>query len=188
MIGTCNYKARNDRIEIGESVKSHKRRKVSVERIMGECCQWKATGQCSRRDCCSFSHGSNRGQRAQSSSSAPKAQTQIDGRKPSKGFGPEGESPSGRKGLEACKHFLKGTCSNSSCNYWHLSACQTTNLYRDANSATNVCSDTLRLMGSPKKVEEKWWKMICFLTEGVSTIGLRVSRYRTSEEVCSTEK
>ena len=36
----------------------------------------------------SFSHGSNRDQKeAQSSSLAPKARTQIDGRKPSKSFG-----------------------------------------------------------------------------------------------------
>ena len=30
-----------------------------------------------------------------------------------------------------------------------------TNLYRDANSATNVCSDTLSLMGSPAKSRSK---------------------------------
>ena len=32
---------------------------------------------------------------------------------------------------------------------------KTTCLYRDANSATNVCSDTLRLMGSPFKKSKK---------------------------------
>ena len=52
---------------------SHKGRKVSVDRKVGESCQWKATGQYSKRDSCSFSHGSNRGQKAQSSSPAPKS-------------------------------------------------------------------------------------------------------------------
>ena len=46
--------------------------------------QWIANGQCSRRGCCSFRHGSARGQRAQSSSLAPRAQTQSEGRKLSK--------------------------------------------------------------------------------------------------------
>ena len=83
-----NFRARNARIETGVSVKCHKGKKVSVERRMGKCYQWKANGQCSRGDSCSFIHGNNRGQRAQSSSPAPKAQTQIDGRKPSKGTWP----------------------------------------------------------------------------------------------------
>ena len=33
-----------------------------------------------------------------------------------------------------------------------------THLNWDANSATTVCSETLRLTGCPMKVEEKWWK------------------------------
>ena len=92
MIRTRNFKARNERIQTGVLVTSHKGRKVNVERKVGESCQWKATGQYSRGDSCSFIHGSNRGQKAQSSSPAPKAQTQTDGRKPSRGFGLRGES------------------------------------------------------------------------------------------------
>ena len=102
-----NFRARNERIETGVLVKSDKGRKVSVERRMGKCYEWKATGQCSRGDSCSFRHGNNRGQRAQSSSPAPKAQTRIEGRKPSRGTGTKGESFSGRKGLKACKNYLK---------------------------------------------------------------------------------
>ena len=62
--------------------------------------------------------------KAQSSSPAPKTQTQIDGRKPSKGFGPRGESLSGKKGQKACKNLSsKGTCANSSYYYWHGANC-----------------------------------------------------------------
>ena len=43
--------------------------------------------------------------KAQSSSRPPKTQTQIDGRKPSKGFGTRGESLSGRKRQKACKNL-----------------------------------------------------------------------------------
>ena len=51
---------------------------------------WK--GECenviSGGDSCRLSHGSNRGQQAQSSFLVPKSQSQIDGRKLSKGLGP----------------------------------------------------------------------------------------------------
>ena len=81
MTRTRKFRARNVRTETGVSVKFHKGKNVSVERRS----QWKAHGQCSRGDSRSFIHGGNRGRQAQSSSLAPKVQTQIDGRKPSKG-------------------------------------------------------------------------------------------------------
>ena len=56
MIRTRNFKAPSGRIETGVLVKSLKGRGVSVERQVGECHQWKATGQCSKGDSCSFSH------------------------------------------------------------------------------------------------------------------------------------
>ena len=101
-----------------------KERKVSVDSKVGECYQWKTTGQCSRGDSCSFSHGSNRGQKAQSSSPAPKTQTQTDGRKALKMFGTMRQSFSGRKGQKACKHFFKGKCTDPSCDYCHPPVCQ----------------------------------------------------------------
>ena len=124
MTRTRNFKAWNERVETGVLVKNHKGRNVSTERQVGDFNQWKATGQCSREDSCNFSHGSYRGHKAQSSSLAPKAQTQIDGRKPTKGFGLRGEIPSGRKGQTACKKHLKGKCTNPSCDYWHPPVCQ----------------------------------------------------------------
>ena len=49
-IRTRNLKARTERIETGVLVKSQNGTNVSVERKVGESLQWKATGQCSRRD------------------------------------------------------------------------------------------------------------------------------------------
>ena len=46
-IRTRNLKARNERFETGALVKNHNGRNVSVERKVGECFQWKATGQSS---------------------------------------------------------------------------------------------------------------------------------------------
>ena len=63
-----------------------------MERKVGECCQCKAIGQCSKGDSRSFSHGEasgNRrghGQKTHSSSPAPQAKAQTDGKIPSKKF------------------------------------------------------------------------------------------------------
>ena len=121
MIRTRNFRARNGRIENGVLVKSQMVKAVSVERRKGECYQWKAHGQCARGDSCSFSHGKNRGQQAQSSSLAPKTQTQIDGRRPSTGTGP------GEKVLlegKVRKRANVRICTNLWCNCWHPPVCQ----------------------------------------------------------------
>ena len=82
-IRTSNFKARNERIEKGASVKSQRKgENVSVEeRKLGEYYQWKATWQCSKEDSCRSNHGSRSGQGAQSSSSSSEVSTQTDGRK-----------------------------------------------------------------------------------------------------------
>ena len=96
MIRTRNFRAWIERIETGVLLKSHKGKNLSVERRMGKCYQWKVNG----------------------------AQTQIDGRKPSKGMGPTRENPTGRKRQKPCKHYFKGTCTNPSCNCWDPPTCQ----------------------------------------------------------------
>ena len=55
-IKTRNFRARTEVVERGADTKSQKRKKVYVERKVGECFQWKAHGQCSEGDSCSFSH------------------------------------------------------------------------------------------------------------------------------------
>ena len=63
-IRTRNFRARSIGSKVTKGRMSAKRGK------MGECYQWKANGQCSRGDSCSFRHGSDRGQRPHSSSPA----------------------------------------------------------------------------------------------------------------------
>ena len=82
---------------------------------------------------CSLSHGNNRGQPAQSSSLAPTAQRQIDGRRPSQGSGSRGSSPSGKRGQKPCKNDLKGNCTNPSCGCWHLPVYQNYNAESGCN-------------------------------------------------------
>ena len=75
-----------------------------MERRVGECYQWEPIGQCSKGNSCSFSHDGAPGNRCDqrrkgpSSSFAPKAQTQTDGKKPSKSSGFRGESSPGTGG------------------------------------------------------------------------------------------
>ena len=52
-----HFKFGNGRLETGVVTKSQKGRKVGVERKVGECYQWKTTGQCSKGDSCGFRHG-----------------------------------------------------------------------------------------------------------------------------------
>ena len=52
---------------------------------------------------------------------------------------------------------------------------------RDANVAKRAYSGTLRLTVSPEKVEEKWWRRICYFIEEFEADGLRIPRYRTAE-------
>ena len=63
-----------------------------MERKVGECYQWNAIGQCARGDSRSFCHDRASGNRCdqrqegQPSSPAPKAQTQTDGKRPSRNY------------------------------------------------------------------------------------------------------
>ena len=149
--------------------KVKKVKNVSVVRRMGECYHWKANGQCSRGDSCSFIHGSNLGQRAQSSSLAPQAQTQIDGRKLSKGIGPRGDwkerDPSDRAKttsveIARIRRVISGI----------LPDVKITNLSRDANSAISICWDILRLTGSPVKGRRKVAERLCCFIEESNSI------------------
>ena len=56
MMRNRNFRIRNDVLDRGSVTKSHKGNKACVERKAGECFRWKAHGQCSKGDSCSFSH------------------------------------------------------------------------------------------------------------------------------------
>ena len=94
----------------------------------------------------------NRGQQVPSSFPAPKMQTQIDGRKAFERHWLPGEKVSLERKVRKCakvtskeiariRHAISGI----------LPCVKITHLNRDAHSATNICSDTLGLMGSRVK-------------------------------------
>ena len=105
-----------------------------------------------------FSHTSRSGQRAQSSSSASRALIQSDGRKSDKYGNLRGVSLSGLEGLPYAS---------------------ITNLNRAANSATNVCSETLRLSRPRTSRKSFWCESISCFAEGGFSLGLRVPKIQS---------
>ena len=53
-----NFEARNGNFETSAAVKNQ-RVKQREQRSLGDCWQWKANGQCSKGDNCSFRHDTN---------------------------------------------------------------------------------------------------------------------------------
>ena len=105
-----NFEARNGYYETSAVVKNQRVKKREQRTSLGDCWQWKANGQCSKGDSCSFFHGMNK--RGKSSPSNPFSNSfmQQNERKPSRTRSPRGKSPSGRMSRWPCKDYLRGTC------------------------------------------------------------------------------
>ena len=119
-----NFDARHGRIDTGAEVKNRKGLS-GVEGGKGFCYQWKENGQCSKGDQCSFRH--ERNDRAQTPT--PKAATLSETSMTRGGSMSRKRSFSGRSNFgmvlrQPCRHFLKGICTRSPCEYWHPPECQ----------------------------------------------------------------
>ena len=89
------------------------------QRILGECWQWKANGQCSKRDNSSFRHDINKRAKLTQPNPSPSSFMRQNERDASRIRSPRGKIPSGRMSRWPCKDYLKGTCTNSFCKKWH---------------------------------------------------------------------
>ena len=89
-----------------------------VQRILGDCWQWKTNGQCSKRDSCSFRHDMNK--RAKMTQPNPSPNSFM---RQNEGNASRTRSPSGRTSRWPCKDYLRGTCTNSFCEKWHPPEC-----------------------------------------------------------------
>ena len=92
---TRNFRARNDVVEGGSVAKGQRGNKTYVERKVGDCFQWKAHGQCSKGDYCSF-----RGQRRKRRSSCPASHTKA---KQTDGEEQQSSQGSGNKQENSCR-------------------------------------------------------------------------------------
>ena len=120
-----NFDARNERIETGAVVTNHRGRR-GVERGQGVCYQWKAKGQRSRSDKCSFRHDGD--ERA----------------KPTPKTGPPSESPTqrGRSASSSLNSHARSTPKVFAQNYLVaigiLPNCNSLSLDRVVNSAISA--------------------------------------------------
>ena len=117
-----NFEARNGNYETSAVVKNQ-RTKQREQRSLGDCWQWKANGQCSKGDNCSFRHDMNKRAKSTQPNPSPRSSTQQNVENASRTRSPRGKSPSGRMARLPCKDYLKGTCTNPFCEKWHPPQC-----------------------------------------------------------------
>ena len=113
-----NFGFRNGKFEKNAVVKNQGT-KQRGQRILGDCWQWEANGQCSKGDNCSFRHDINKRAKMTQPNPSPSSFMQQNERNASRNRSPWGRSPSGRMSRWPCKDYLKGTCNNSFCEKWH---------------------------------------------------------------------
>ena len=87
--------------------------KQREQRTLGDCWQWKANGQCSKGDNCSFRRDINKRATTTRPNPSPSSSTRQKERNASRTRSPRGKGPSGRMFRLPCKDYLKGTCTNS---------------------------------------------------------------------------
>ena len=117
-----NFEARNGNYE-RNAVVQNQGTKQREERTLGDCWQWKANGQCSKGDNCSFRHDLNQRAKTTQPNPSPRSSTRQNEGNASRTRSPRGKSPSGRMSRLPCKDYLKGSCTNSYCEKWHPPEC-----------------------------------------------------------------
>ena len=117
-----NFEARNGNHETSTVVKNQGT-KQREQRSPGDCWQWKANGQCSTGDNCSFRHDMNKRAKSTQPNPSPRSSTQQNERNASSSRSPRGRSPSGRMSRWPCKDYLTGTCTTPYCDKWHPPVC-----------------------------------------------------------------
>ena len=151
-----NCGARNRNYERNAVVKNQEV-KQRERRSLGDCWQWKANGQCSKGDNCSFRHDDNKRAKMTPPNPSPNAFMQQDERNASRTRSPRGRSPSGKVARLPCKDFLEGTCNNSFCEKWHPPECL---FYKSEKGCRfgEKCSYAHRQVEEQpsKKVQKEW--------------------------------
>ena len=117
-----NFGARNWNYEKNAVVKNQ-RVKQREQRTLGDCWQWKANGQCSKGDNCSFWHDMNKRAKSAQPNLSPSSSTRQNVKNASRTRRPRGRSPSRKMARLPCKDYLKGTCTTPFCERWRPQEC-----------------------------------------------------------------
>ena len=97
-----NFEARNGNYERNAVVKNQGT-KQRGRRTLGDCWQWRANGQCSKRDNCSFRHDFNKRAKLTQPNPSPSSFMRQNERNASRTRSPRGKSPRGRMSRWPCK-------------------------------------------------------------------------------------
>ena len=117
-----NFAIRNGNYERNAVVKNH-REKQREQRTPGDCWQWKANGQCSKGDNCSFRHDMHKRAKWTQPNPSPRSSTQQNVKNAPRTRSPRGRSPSAKLARLPCKDYFKGTCTTPFCEKWHPPEC-----------------------------------------------------------------
>ena len=95
-----NFEARNGNYETNAVVKNQGT-KQREQRTLGDCWQWKASGQCSEGDNCSFRHDMNKRSKSTQPNLSPRSSAQQSLRNASRTRSPSGKKPKWENGSTA---------------------------------------------------------------------------------------
>ena len=157
---TRNFRVWSGVVERGSVTKSQKGTKACVERKVGKCFQWKAHGQCSKGDSCSFSHDrlaqrdlcSVQRRKGRSSSPTPSWRPRLTNERQKSSKRSREDSSSDKKNKNPCRYK---NCKIRHVDLGILSCVKTTSLRPDAFMEENVSSDMLRLRRCPANSKRK---------------------------------
>ena len=176
------FEARNGNYERNAVVKNQ-RVKQREQRTLGDCWQWKASGQYSKGDNSSFRHDINKRAKMTQPNPCPSSSTRQNVRNASRTRSPRGKSPSGGMSRLPCKDYLKGTCTNSFCEKWHPPVCL---FYKSENGCrflgkVLLCASPGWRTAQQKRSQKNGDKSAVAMLRRYTTIGLRISGYGAAE-------
>ena len=119
---------------------------IGVEGGEGICYQWKEKGQCSQGDRCSFRHETqDRSQKPEHTAATPSEPSMSRSRSESKNRSFRGTRNHGSILGQPCRYCLRGTCTRTSCEYWHPPECQFYTTEAGCKAGEGVRSRIIRL-------------------------------------------
>ena len=148
MMRTRSFRVWNEVIDRRAVTKSHKGKKAYVERKVGDCYHWKATGQCSKETHQSWSNRHwNQWRRSGTKRTIVLSRTKFEGKPDGKGttsktMGNRDEGSSDKRSKIPCRWR---NCTNPSCGCWHPPVCQNCKTEIGCNYEYKSIFDTLSL-------------------------------------------
>ena len=177
-----NFEARNGNYETNAVVKNQGT-KQREQRTLGDCWQWKANGQGSKGENCSFRHDINKRAKSTQPNPSPGSSTQQNAKKCIENQESWRQKPKWENGSTAVQglplrnlhqlHSVKSGILRSACS---------TSRKMDADFGKSALMHTARLTNSPAKGLKRMVAKRCSgYVENYTTIGSRVSRYGAAE-------